>query len=75
MGARDVMGFIRNLDLFGYVVNLNFDHFQPTRKTFCGGIVTISLVIFIILLFVSNLLKIGNIDFSRFDLSETQLNL
>ena len=66
---------IRSIDLFGYTVNLNFEHFQPTRKTLCGGISTLLLGFIIMIIMMTSCLRIGSKDFARFDLSETQLKL
>ena len=73
--GQSVTQAIRNTDIFGYAVNLNFDHFQATRKTFFGGIVTMCLGVMVGLILLTNIMKIGQVDTALYEFNESQMNL
>jgi len=57
---------IRKVDIFGYPIELNFNHFERTRKSTCGGCCSI-LMIFILLVYViQNAEKIKHNNYSIF---------
>ena len=41
---------IKNRDIFGHKVRLNFDNKGNKHQTLCGGLITIALYIFVILI-------------------------
>lgn len=55
---------VRKIDIFGHPIGLNFDYFETKRKTLCGGMSTICLVVASLLYFASNLSNIKDPDFS-----------
>ena len=52
------MNTIRSIDMFGHVVNLNFDERGISHKTFIGGFFSIFIRIFLTIYFYLNIQKI-----------------
>ena len=68
---------IRDQDMFGHVVNLNFDRRGDSHKTLCGGIFSIGLKVFltfyVYLMLVKLVFKGNDTNFSyegKFNLDE-----
>ena len=64
----------RNFDIFGHPISLNFDNFETTRKTTCGGCFTMLTLFIIIYYFLTNITKIGQNRFSQYQVSETTID-
>ena len=59
---------IRDHDMFGHVINLNFDRRGDSHKTLCGGIFSIALKVFltfyVYLMFIKLIFKGNDTNFS-----------
>lgn len=57
------INYVRDLDMFGHVINLNFDRRGDSHKTVCGGFFSILfrtfLTLYVILMF-KKLIQKGN---------------
>ena len=56
-----IKNIIKNMDFFGYPVNLNFEK-HDYFKTFPGGLLSILLYLMILSMLITNFNKIGNND-------------
>ena len=52
--------FIKDMDLFGYPVQLNFDEKGPTHQTCCGGISTFIFLILVIILVLGQFISMAS---------------
>ena len=52
------MNFVKSYDMFGHVVNLNFDKQGPSHKTVFGGAISIFIKIIIYVYVVFNFKKL-----------------
>ena len=58
--------FIKNRDIFGHKVLLNFDNKGNTHATLCGGITSIALVLVILIIAMTKWANLPD-DYSLFD--------
>ena len=68
--------FIREKDMFGHVVNLNFDRRGDSHQTMCGGVFSIALrsflIFYVYLMLVKLIFKGNDTNFSYDGLQEIE---